>query len=171
MDNQKTMKIRTWYEKVIAKNRAEIVKSTLATLLLVFTTTMYGYITGNTFEWQSIEPISEPSIFSRLLYSALTFVTIGAFLYKIGFYKFLYSLYRGTKNGWREYKKAKAGIWGLLVLLMFFIIVPFVVNVLNIVISVMFNVYTLLIYIFPSVIITMSVLIAGYFLNKKLNVM
>lgn len=161
----------TWHQKILDKHSKEILKSALFIMLVVLVTTLWGFVPGKTFEWQSIEPIGEPSIFVRLFYSALVFTTFGAFLYQVGFYKFLYSLYRGTKNGWREYQKMKAGIWGLLTLLMFFVIVPFVVDVLNNFISFLFNMYKLLLYIFPSIIISLTIIVVIYFVRRKLNVM
>lgn len=165
------MNKEAWYYKVLTKYKKEAVNSALILLTFIVSVTLYVFLSGESYKWQQIEFFDQPTIFTRLLYSALVFVTIGAFLYKVGFYKFLYSLYRGTKNGWREYQKMKSGIWGMLILLMFFVIVPFVVNLLNGIASLLFNFYKLLLYLLPSVVITITIIGIVYFIRKKLNVM
>lgn len=161
----------TWYTNALAKYRKETVKSAIVFITFIVSLTIVNLITGKEFVWQEIEPISEPSILHRLFYSALVYVTIGSVLYNSGFYKSLYSLYRSTKKGWKEYNKMKSAIWGLLLLLMFFVIVPFVVGLLNNTLSFLFNMFKLFLYIFPSVMLTGTVLILWHFYRKKMNVL
>ncbi len=89
--------------------------------------------------------VPEPSIFSRLLYSALTFVTLGALLYRLKFYQMLYRI----SGDWRSFQEAKKIVWIALVGLMFFIIVPTTVNLMNHVLSFGYNVLNLLFYLCP----------------------
>lgn len=102
---------------------------------------------GKTFAWTDISPIDPPSIFVRIFYSALTFVTLGAFLYKIKFYQGLYRVL----GDWRSFKEAKAIIWVLLMGTMFFVIVPLVVDILNGILSIGYNLIALVLYAFPPV--------------------
>jgi len=165
------MQKKAWYTNELTKHRKELVNSTIFFSVFVMTVTLWGLFSGKPYEWQSIEPISKPSVMNWRLYSAIVFVTLGAFLYFSGFYKFLYSLYRGTKNGWREYQKTKKAIWGLLTLFMIFVVIPFLVNVLNGFLSILFNIYQFLLYIFPSMIITATIVMSVYLIRKKLNVL
>lgn len=89
------------------------------------------------FDWKDIDYIEQPAPLVRLFYSALVYVTLGAFLYYIQFYRLLYSIFWYTKT----YKDIKGAIWWSLMLLMYFIIVPWVVNILNWIISLFFNTY------------------------------
>lgn len=156
-----------WYVRVIREKRKEIVISSTLTLTLALCTALWHYITGVTFHWESISPIEAPSFLVRAFYSALVFVTLGAGLYNLGFYKFLYSLHRRTRNGYRDYKEAKRVIWVLLIFLMFFVIVPAVVSILNAIISFFYNVFVLLLYIAPPLGISLLIVGAGYYVLKR----
>jgi len=158
-----------WHEKILKKHRKEIVLSAVFALVLALTIALWHYFTGKSFEWQDINPIDEPGLVPRLFYSALVYVTLGWFLFhKLKFWKFLYAPYRGGgRRDYREYQKLKAGVWGLLILLMYFVIVPFVVDLLNAVISFFFNLYVLLLYLLPSLAITLLIGSAGLFIYKK----
>lgn len=107
----------------------------------------------------------------RLFYSALVYVTLGWFLFhKLKFWKFLYEPYRGGgRRAYREYEKLKAAIWGFLILLMYFVIVPFVVDILNTIISFFFNLYVLLLYLAPPLAISLMICGFGLFIYKKHN--
>ncbi len=161
----------TWYERTLKKNKKEIILSAVFVFALALITTFWHYFTGKTFEWQSITPIEEPDLLPRLFYSALVYVTLGWFLFhKLKFWKFLYEPYRGGgRHAYREYEKLKAGIWGLLILLMYFVIVPFVVDILNTIISFFFNLYVLLLYLAPPLAISLVVCGLGLFIYKKHN--
>jgi hypothetical protein len=156
----------TWYRKILLERKEEILTAVSLAILLAFAIAGWYFLTGRTFEWYSISPVEAPSLLPRLFYSALVYVSLGAILYSLGFYKFLYSLYRGTRGGYRAYKEMKGLIWLLLILGMYFIIVPLVVDILNNVISFLYNLLVLLIYLLPSIGITL-VLSLGYFIAKR----
>lgn len=156
-----------WYKKILKKTGKKIIYSAAFVVVFTISISLWHLFTGKSFEWQSIAPVEEPGLLPRLFYSALVYVTFGAFLYATGFYKFLYSAYKGTRNGWRAYRQAKGIIWLLLILVMYFIIVPIVVDVLNVVISFSYNIFMLLIYLFPSISISAVVFAAGYFVLGK----
>lgn len=154
----------TWYKKILKEKQREII---LSTIIFTFTLTLWHFFTGKSFQWQSINPVETPDLLPRLFYSALVYVTLGAFLYSIGFYKFLYSLYRGTQGGWRAYNRMKGRIWLLLILGMYFVIVPVVVDILNATISFFYNVFNLVLYLFPALGISTIVFFSGYLILKK----
>jgi hypothetical protein len=156
-----------WYTKVLTKKKSEILASAAFAAVFALAILLWHFALGKSFEWNSISPVSAPGLLPRLFYSALVYVTLGALVFATGFYKFLYSLYRGTQGGWRKYKEAKRTIWGLFMLLMYFVIVPFVVKILNAVISFFYNIFNLLLYLVPPLGISAIVFIIGYFFYKK----
>ncbi len=119
---------------------------------------------GKSFTWTDISPIDPPSIFVRIFYSALTFVTLGAFLYKIKFYKGLYRIL----GDWQSFKEAKAIIWVLLMGAMFFVIVPLVVDILNGILSIGYNLFALTLYAFPPVGVSVILFTLYFYFKKKL---
>jgi len=159
----------SWREKILKKHRKEIVLSAAFVLAFSLATALWHYFTGKSFEWQSISPIEQPGLLPRLFYSALVFAVPGWFLYhKLKFWKFLYAPYRGGgKRAYREYEKLKAAVWGLLILLMYFVIVPFVVDILNAIISFFFNLYVLLLYVLPALALSLLVCWVGFVIYKK----
>lgn len=156
----------TWYKRILTEKKKEIITSTTFALVFALSVALWHYFTGKVFEWQSISPVEEPDLLPRLFYSALVFVTLGAGLYAMGFYKSLYSLYRGTRGGYRAYKEMKGVIWVALILSMYFVIIPVVVDILNAVISFSYNISILVLYLFPPFGISAVVFIIGYGATK-----
>ncbi len=146
-----------WHKKILKVNRKEILTSAIVLIVSTLVTSLWHYFTGKSFVWESISPIEAPSIFSRLFYSALVYSTVGAYLYFCtDFYKWLYEPFRGGgRKDYREYKKLKRAIWGILTLLMCFVVVPFVVNMLNCILSFIYNIYVLALYLFPPLAISL----------------
>jgi hypothetical protein len=155
-----------WHKRILKEKKKELVSSAILAVVFALATLLWHYFTGKGFAWESISPIEEPGLLPRIFYSALVYATLGAAIYATGFYKFLYSLYRGTRGGWKAYKKTKERIWVVLILIMFFVIIPTVVYILNAVISFFYNVLNLILFIFPPLGIT-AILFGGYKLLKK----
>lgn len=151
----------TWYKRILTEKKKEIISSAVFAVLFALSITLWHYFTGKVFEWQSISPIDEPDLLPRLFYSALVYITLGAFLYAMGFYRFLYSLYRGTRGGYRAYKEMKGAIWVVLILGMYFVIIPVAIDILNAFISFGYNVLNLILYLFPP--LGMSVIFFGIY--------
>ena len=107
----------TWYKKTLKKYGKEILTGAVFSIVCTLAFLLWIYGMGKTFTWTDISPIDPPSIFVRIFYSALTFVTLGALLYKIKFYQGLYRIL----GDWRSFKEAKAIIWVLLMGTMFFV--------------------------------------------------
>lgn len=159
----------SWYKDTLKKYSKEIKQSAIASFVLSLLFLLYTHSSGSTFTWQEINPIEQPNIFVRIFYSALVFAGPGWFLYhKLKFWKFLYAPYRGGGRGaYREYKKLKNAVWGLLILLMFFVVVPFIVNVLNAIISFFYNIFNLILYLSPILGIFLILVVIGTYLLKK----
>ena len=145
------MKNNDWYKKVLLKNAKEIVGdgTTYAILALVFL--LWHFALGIKFEWQSISPLSEPSIFVRAFYSAFTFCTLGLLLYVIRFYKVLHDIVVKAFDMWEIYNLIKAVLWLFLMWISYAYLVPWLFNVLNASASVLFNVANFVLYALPPV--------------------
>lgn len=155
----------TWYKKTLNKYGKEILTGAVFSIVCTLAFLLWIYGMGKTFTWTDISPIDPPSIFVRIFYSALTFVTLGAFLYKIKFYQGLYRIL----GNWRSFKEAKAVILVLLMGTMFFVIVPLVVDILNGILSIGYNLVALLVYAFPPVGISLILFTLYFYFKNKLR--
>src|SRR3989338_9358564 len=125
----------SWYKKVLKENKKDIVSSAAFAVVFALAILLWHFALSKSFQWETINPIEAPSIFSRALYSALVLVTFGAFLYWVRFYQFLYHLaVRGLRDR-QLYRGIKGLLWGSLILIMYFWVVPKVVELLNAIIS------------------------------------
>lgn len=161
--------LMSWHKNTLLKYRKEITHSAVLSFVLALVFAVYSWHLGNTFVWESISPIEQPSILVRAIYSALTFATLGAIIYALGFYKILYAPYRGVKGGYKEYKKDKKAIWGILILLMYFIIIPVVVNVLNAIASFFYNIFKYILYLPPTLGIFLILTILISYIYSRVN--
>lgn len=156
-----------WYKKVLKENKKEIVSSAIFAVVFALAVLLWHFAIGKSFQWESISPIEEPSIFNRVLYGALVFVTLGAFLYWIRFYQFLYHI---TVRGLRDrqlYRGIKGLLWGLLILIMYFWVVQKVVESLNAIISFFYNLLNLALYLFPPLGVSLIIFSIGYIIFRK----
>lgn len=156
-----------WYKKVIVDNKNKIISSTVFAVVFALAILLWHFALGKSFQWENISPIPKPSIFIESLYSALVFVTLGAFLYWIKFYQFLYHITVRIFGDWQLYQDIKRFIWGTLILVMYFWIVPKVIELLNAIISFFFNIINLILYIFPPLGISLIFFSIGYILLKE----
>jgi len=162
-EHLKSHKNMTWYGRTLKKYRKEILSGAIFSIICALAFLLWIFVMGKTFTWTDISPIDPPSIFVRLFYSALTFVTFGAILYNLGFYKALYQIL----GDWRSFKEAKAIIWVLLMGAMFFVIVPLVVDILNGILSIGYNLFALFLYSFPPVGISVILFVCYLYLKKR----
>ena len=160
------MKNNDWHKKVLLKNAKEIVSSGTTYIILALVLLLWHFVLGIKFEWQSISPLSEPSIFVRTFYSAFTFCTLGLLLYVIRFYKVLHDIVVKAFGMWGLYNFIKAVLWLLLMYISYAYLVPWLFNVLNASVSVLFNIANLVLYVLPPVGISIILSII-YFLGRK----
>lgn len=156
-----------WYEKTITENKAKIVSLGIFAIISSLVILLWRFGVGKTFQWETISPISQPEIFNRLFYSALVFITIGAFLYWLRFYQLLYRLIVKALGDWQLYNSIKKILWGSLMLLMYFWIVPKVVDLLNSIISFLYNILNLILYLFPPMGASLIIFSVGYYVIVK----
>ena len=159
------MKTNYWYKKVLLKNAKDIVSSGATYVILALVFLLWHFVLGIKFQWQSISPLSAPSIFVRVFYSAFTFCTLGLFLYVIKFYKVLHDIVVKAFGMWGLYNFIKAVLWVFLMYISYAYLVPWLFNVLNAGVSVLFNIANLVLYALPTVGISLILSII-YFLVK-----
>lgn len=156
-----------WIRKTLKKH----LKSSLVLVLLPVSFTIILIIANQffwwNFDWKDVDYVEQPAPLVRLFYSALVYISLGAFLYYIQFYRLLYFIFWYTKT----YKDIKGAIWWSLILLMYFIIVPWIVHALNWIISLFFNTYNFFLQSLPllgiAFWITWSILAIHGYLTKK----
>lgn len=138
----------TWYKKDLEKHGKEIAYSAAISLAVTLAFSLWYFITGKGFEWATISPISEPTLPLRFL-SALVFVSLGRILYKLKFYYVLYFVFVIVLKAGGFYNKLKKVIWDVLTGIMGFVIVPWIIGVLNHIVSLFYNIGVFFVYIFP----------------------
>ena len=149
------MKNNDWHNKVLLRNAKEILSSGSTYVILALVLLLWHFALGIKFQWQSIRPLSAPSIFVRSFYSAFVFCTLGLFLYVIEFYKFLHDIVVKVFGMWELYNLIKAVLWLFLIWISYAYLVPWLFDVLNGGISILFNVANLVLYALPPVGITL----------------
>ena len=160
------MKKINWQKIALKKHLKDLVSSgtTYAILALIFL--LWRFALGIKFELQQIEPFEQPSIFVRSFYSLFTFFTLGFLLYIARFYKVLHDILvkemglRGLYNG------IKAIVWAGLMYISYEYIVPWLFNLLNTSISILYNIAGIVLYAIPPIGISL-ILSVAYFLFKK----
>ena len=160
------MKKINWHKIMLKKHLKDVFSSgaTYAILALVFL--LWRYALGYQFARQDIEPFSPPSIFVRVFYSAFTFATLGLFLYVIRFYQVLHDILVKGMGLWGLYNSIKAIVWVFLMFISYQYIVPWLFGVLNIGVSILFNIANFVLYVLPPIGIS-SIFIVIYLLLKE----
>ena len=161
------MKTNNWHKKVLLKNAKEIINSGTTYMILALVFLLWHFALGIKFEWQTISPLSAPSVFVRVFYSAFTFCTLGLFLYVIKFYKVLHGIVVKTFGMWELYNFIKAILWVFLMYISYAYLVPWLFNVLNASISVLFNIANLVLYALPPVGIALVLSIIYLLIKNK----
>lgn len=141
----------TWHKDKIEKYIKENYSSVMTFFIFMFVCTLWHYFSGQKFVWRDVNLIDTPSIWYRALYSALAFLTLGRWLYKIKFYQFLYFLDVVLLHDKRGYRKDKKSIWAIMTIAMYLYIVPKIVDILNFAISLVINTIALILYLSPVI--------------------
>lgn len=162
------MENENWYKSILLKNAKEIISSATTYVILTFVLLLWHFALGIKFQWQNISPLSAPSIFVRIFYSAFTFCTLGLFLYVIKFYKVLHDIVVKIFGMWGLYNTIKAILWLFLMWISYAFLVPWLFKVLNAGISVLFNIANLVLYAIPPVGIALILSIIYLIFKNKL---
>jgi hypothetical protein len=119
-----TNKNNIWYKNILLKNAKEILSSSITYVILALVLLLWHFALGIKFQCQSISPLSAPSIFVRVFYSAFTFCTLGLLLYVLNFYKILHDIVVKAFGMWRLYNFIKAVLWAFLMYISYAYLVP-----------------------------------------------
>lgn len=138
-----------WSQKILKRYLKEAWILSLFSITFVLIIIIANQFFGWSFEWKEIDIIDQPAPLIRIFYSALAYISIGAISYHIGFYYWLYQIFWGFLWNYRLYKDIKKLIWTWNILIMYFIIVPWVINMLNFTISLFLNSYQIFIQSLP----------------------
>jgi hypothetical protein len=157
----------TWYKNVLAKYKKEIISSAIFSIFFSLSILLWHYGLGKSFTWIKIEPFSAPNLVERYFYSAFVFVTFGAFLYWIRFYQFLHILTVRVLGDWGLFRDIKRFVWGSLILVSYFWVVPKFVDVMNGITSFFYNLFGLVLYSFPALGIALTISIPSFVYIKK----
>ncbi|OGE03155.1 hypothetical protein A3G16_03295 [Candidatus Curtissbacteria bacterium RIFCSPLOWO2_12_FULL_41_16] len=157
-----------WHKIALKKHLKDVFSSGITYAILALVFLLWRFALGYQFEWQSIEPFQQPSIFIRVFYSAFTFLTLGYLLYIAYFYKVLHDILVKSMGLWSLYNGIKAIVWAFLMFVSYQYIVPWLFSVLNAGVSILFNIANLVLYALPPVGISL-VLSVIYFLLKNEN--
>lgn len=149
----------TWYKKTLSCTyRKELIVGSLVFVAL-FVLSIIQLVNSEPFTWRRIELFSTPDFWNRIFWSALTFVTLGAVLYRIYFYKILSMMFGSDRSGYRQMKRI---IWFGLMYVNFQIF-PAVIDAANFIASILFNSLVYIAYISPY-------LLAGLIIGVLLGV-
>jgi len=133
-----------WHKKVIIEGNKKILISGATAVCFFIVLTVWMYVTGKTFSWQSIEVLSPLPPWAKL-WSGLTFSTTGFMLFHLGFYKELYRMI----PFYLLYSLVKAIIWLALTLLTYWFF-DFVFAAVNAICSFLYNVWQMAVFIAPA---------------------
>lgn len=108
-----------------------------------------NYLQGS-FIWREYNLIPEPDLPARLL-SALVFMSFGWILYELKFYYFLYFILVIILRDKRLYNKSKRAIWDLMTFFMGTYVAPWIVDLLNKLLSIFCNIIALIAYLIQPI--------------------
>ena len=128
------------------KYKAKLVISTITIVVSILAYIILGY----DFMWMEYTWLPGP-IWVRVIFSALTFTTIGAFLYYCKFWKAVYELFKvfGIIS---FYNRSKAIIWLILMWFIFWL-TGLIVDILNHIFSILINIISFIYHSFPYILI------------------
>lgn len=156
-----------WYKKEIKKfiieNYKEIVFSLIFYFILVW---VYIFYFKDLFTINYIEPISKPTLTLRLL-SGLCFMWIWRLLYFLRFYLILKFIIVWIFRDKKLYKDLKKIIWYSWCFVTWYIIVPYIIDLINKAISVIYSFFWWWIFITPTLLIPLWIFF--YLLYKQSN--
>ncbi len=155
-----------WHKKAITEYKKEVIKATMVALAAAFAVGLLCFALGRRFALQEVH-LPEPTLTLRIL-SGLVFDSLGYILYELKFYYVLYMIFVVFLRMRELYNALKTVIWYGLMFVMGFYIVPWIMNVLNFILTILLNTGMAIVYAAPSIGVFIVVFpTAFYFLKKK----
>lgn len=162
----------SWHEDRITRFFRSYKKEIIVSCLVILILTIYHIFSDKSFIWRDYKPLSEPTLTLRIL-SAFVFSSFGWILYQLRFYYILYIVIVGIFRNKPLYRDLKKVIWYGLMFIMGFVVAPWIVDLLNSFLSFFYNIFLLIIYVFPPyglpLIIILTVLISIYINNRSMS--
>jgi hypothetical protein len=150
---------KPWYEKTVEKYGKKALWSAVVSIAVTALFSFWYFASGRSFAWHSISPIPQPGFLDSELYGAIAFLTIGAFLYYVvKLWLILKIICKDILGSWDLYNGVKAIVWFILLLVTQFYIVPTIIDWANAIVSFFYNMWFLLLYVFPP----LGILLIGF---------
>ncbi|NRH21330.1 hypothetical protein HOO68_04770 [Candidatus Gracilibacteria bacterium] len=160
-----------WKRKIFKEHIKETIFATVFSLTFALVLMVANFFFDWNFDWEEIDPIEMPPLWIRGVASFFTWFTLGNWLFNLYFYKVLYWICKLFGIRYSEYKKLKQKIWVGLMLLVTFVLIPLIVDILNSLISILFNIFQFLISTIPymgiSATISAVVVLSYIYITKK----
>jgi len=155
-----------WHKKILREYKQEVIKAAIIALVSSCVFGLIYYFLGRGYELRQVH-LPEPTLTLRLL-SGLVFSSLGRILYKLKFYYVLKIILVYILRLKELYDFLKGIIWYFLMFIMGYYIVPWVMNVINFILTILLNAGMFLVYISPHVgVFIVAFLLTFYFLKKK----
>lgn len=162
----------SWHKDRILRFFRSYKKEIIVSCSVILILTIYHIFSDKSFVWRDYEPLPEPTLTLRLL-SALVFDSFGWILYQLRFYYVLYIVIVGVFRNKPLYRDLKKVIWYGLMFVMGFVVAPWIVDVLNSILSFFYNILLLIIYVFPpyglSLALIVGILATVYINNRSMS--
>jgi hypothetical protein len=142
----------------------------ILSVILLLLSLCWHYIIWEPYAWKNIEIFSMPP-YIRIVLSLMVYSTIWAILVELMFYKWLSIIFHDIFKSHSWYLKAKSIIWSLLVWVMYYYITPFIIDSLNYISTIIYNIFAVTLYISPPIAISwFLIIIYVVYKNKNLNI-
>lgn len=161
----------SWKRKIFKEHIKETIFSMVFSLTFALVLMIANFFFDWNFDWKKIDPIEMPQLWIRGVASFFTWFTLWNWLFNLYFYRVLYWICKLSWIRYSEYKKLKQKIWIWLMLLVTFVLIPLIIDILNSLISILFNIFQFLISTIPymgiSATISAVVVLSYIYIRKK----
>lgn len=160
-----------WQQKILKKHLKGTLFASIFTIIFILSVIIGNQFFGWHFEWKEIDPIELPPIWIRVLLSVFTFLTLGNWLFQAYFYKMLYEVTKFIGFSYKDYTDIKKWIWYFLMLITALVFIPWIIDILNSIVSFFFNIIQFIIstwsFSWISLGITIIVALGYFYITKK----
>lgn len=161
----------SWKKRIFKEHIKETIFATVFSCTFALTIMIANFFFDWNFDWKEIDPIEMPPLWIRGVASFFTWFTLWNWLFNLYFYKALYSICKFLWISYSKYEKLKKQIWVWLMLLVTFVLIPLIIDILNSIISILFNIFQFLISTIPymgiSATISAVVVLSYIYITKK----
>lgn len=146
-----------------------MISGAITTIVFSLILILWTFLSGKSFTWIPIEPLDAPSLFNFSFYSAFTYLSSGFVLYHTFFYWALKKICVDLLGDWKLYYSLKSIIWLILSYLSYKYLLPFIIDTVNSICSFFFNIFHLVLYLSPSLGITIVLVVLYKFYKSNIR--